>query len=113
MAKWPGRVLGSAAVALGLGHLSVAAFVFERLSMDALWFIGSGVAIVLGGVLNLFAQAASYGAGGRILLIAANLLILVFFGLVMWVVPEPQVIVGTVLFAALLVQSLIRDPRTA
>lgn len=57
--------LSGAVVLLGLGRLSLAALMFERLSPDALWFAGSGLAIVLGGMFNLFAQLASFGAGGR------------------------------------------------
>lgn len=111
MARRWGLGLSAAAVALGLGHLTLGAIAFEPRTLDALWFQGSGVAIVLGGLLNLFAQLACYGKGGRALLGIANLAALGFFALALMVVPEPQVIFGTFLFAALLVIAVIQDRR--
>lgn len=105
--------LSGAAIALGVGHLTLGAIVYEPLSLDALWFQGSGVAIVLGGLLNLFAQLASYGTGGRAVLGIANLAALGFFVLALMVVPEPQVIFGTLLFGALLMIAVMKDPRRA
>lgn len=93
--------LSGAAVLLGLGHLSIAAMAFERLSFEALWFAGSGLAIVLAGLFNLFAQMARVGRTGRALLGIANLATTGFFAMALTILPEPQVVIGLVLFGGL------------
>lgn len=105
--------LSAAAVLLGVGHLSLAALMFERLSLDALWFAGSGLAIVLGGMINMFAQFAHYGTGGRTVLGIANLVTMAFFALALTIVPEPQVVVGLILFGALAGLAWAGPTRTA
>ena len=110
MARRLAWLLSIAAILLGLGHLSLAVVAFGKLSLGALWFAGSGLAIVLGGMLNLFAQLASYGRAGRALLGFANLTTAAFFALALAIVPEPQVLVGLLLFAGLAALSWLAHP---
>ena len=113
MARRLGWLLSGAAVALGLGHLAVTFLAFERMSLDALWFAGSGLAIILGGIINLFALLASHDSAGRALLGIANLAMTAFVALILFLAPEPQVIIGLILFAGLTALSWHRRPRTA
>lgn len=113
MAERAGWWLAGAAVALGLAHLAVGTMIFDGLTLDALWFAGSGLALILGGMINLFAQLAHYDTGGRVLLRTANIGMAIFLGLLCSLAPEPQVIFGLILFAALAAMSLLRRPGTA
>ena len=97
-ARW---ILACAGVALGALHLSLAILLFPGFSLDALWFAGSGLAILLGGMLNIFGRLAIYYRAGRIVLIGANVLVAGFFAMAWIVLPQPQVLVGFMLFAAL------------
>lgn len=106
-------VLSVAAMLLGLGHLSIAALSFPQLSFQALWFTGAGVAIVLGGMLNVFALMARYGGAARALLGIANLAMAGFFAMALILLPAPQVIAGIVLFLALAALSWRAGPQIA
>lgn len=94
-------LLSGGAVVLGLGHLSIAAMSFEQLSFDALWFAGSGLAIVVAGLFNLFALGASVDRKGGLILGIANLATSGFFAMALSIMPAPQVIVGLILFGGL------------
>jgi len=96
-------VLSAGTIILALGHLAIGAASFDRLSFQALWFMGSGVAIMLGGMINLLALFADHRRAGRLLLLAANLAMAAFFGLALPLLPQPQVIAGLLLFLALAV----------
>ena len=49
---------GWLAVLIGLVHLAVTASAFDRPSLAALWFAGSGLAVVLIGALTLLSRGA-------------------------------------------------------
>ena len=49
------RVAGGLTVGVGALHLGVAMVQYDALSFDALWFAGSGLAVVLIGVLTWLA----------------------------------------------------------
>jgi cytochrome b561 len=51
-------IAGWAAVAVGAVHTALAVAMFRRPSLDALWFAGSGLAVVLIGALTLVARRA-------------------------------------------------------
>jgi hypothetical protein len=105
--------LSALAILLGAGHLAVTMIMFDRLTFASLWFGGSGLAIMLGGVVNLFASLTAYGNGARALLGIANLATIGFFALALLVVPEPQVIFGLLLFGTLLALQQAPGARAA
>lgn len=55
--------LAVAATLLGGLHLGMTGVVYGRLSLEALWFGGSGLALVLAGLLNLAALRAAADGG--------------------------------------------------
>ena len=64
-----------------------------------MWFLGSGIAIILAGFLNV----AAIRVGGRdrvvkFLCLTANLIFVALFAAALWLLSQPQVIVGVVLF---------------
>jgi hypothetical protein len=97
------------AVALGAAHLSFTPGNYPHPTMGMLWFIGTGLALIFAGLLNVFALRAA--AGDQIvrwLTVAVNLTCAVGFGLSWLLLQGPQVIVGAGLFGALTVASVLR-----
>jgi hypothetical protein len=99
------RLLGVAGwltVAVGAVHLGVATVQYHGLSFDALWFAGSGLAVVLIGALTLLSGTPSASPAVRWTAFGANVaglaLAVAFGGLTRW--REPQGLVLVVLFLA-------------
>lgn len=88
------------ALLLGVAHLAVGFAAYEAFTLDALWFAGTGLAIMSVAVSN-FSLPAS-GLRYKITYAAQNLIMVIFFAAAWIVLPAPQVAVGAVLFSALL-----------
>src|SRR5215212_8376786 len=85
-------------IALGAVHTALTPVFYGRFSLNALWFAGSGLAMLFVGFLNI-ALSRDIGRDRlvRVLCYVANLLT-VFFGFLMVTQDrEPQVILGLVL----------------
>lgn len=95
---------------LGLVHIALAPLAYSNWTIEALWFVGSGLAIVVAAAAN-FVGFRSWGAGGQWILLAINLAMSGFFAAAWLVLPGPQVIVGGLLFLGLAICSLAA-PRT-
>jgi hypothetical protein len=95
-------------VALGVVHTSLTPMFYGRLSVGAMWFAGSGLAMIFVGFLNI---ALSRGAGSdglvRILCHTANLMTSVFGVMIVVVNYEPQVIFGLVLIFLMTLTALL------
>ncbi|HZG09282.1 MAG TPA: hypothetical protein VEZ70_09925 [Allosphingosinicella sp.] len=92
--------LAIAAGLLGTGHLALTPLLYTGWTIDSLWFVGTGLAMLIGAGANLLAV----GGGNRMRragLLSINLAMAAFFASAWPVLPEPQVVVGGVLFAAL------------
>ena len=94
-------------VALGLLH---SAFTFRNyygISYDAAWFLGTGFAIILAGFINI-ATNRDRGRDTVIWMMAliTNLVFLVGFAFAAYMMREPQVFLGTILFAITAAYSL-------
>jgi hypothetical protein len=92
--------LAIAAGLLGTGHLALTPLLYRDWTLDSLWFVGTGLAMLIGAGANLL----GIGAGNRMRragLVLINLAMTAFFASAWPVLPEPQVVVGGVLFAAL------------
>jgi len=92
--------LAIASVLLGLGHTGLTLPMYRQLSLPALWFAGSGLAMMVGGLMNLLAlRARSDDRLARWLPVLSNAG-LTGFALVAWsLLPAPQVAVAIALFA--------------
>ena len=59
---WPrasgARASGGATVLVGMLHVALTACIYRDLSVDALWFAGSGIAVMLIGALTILAEYA-------------------------------------------------------
>jgi len=92
-------------VLLGAVHLALTPLAYADWTIDALWFVGTGLAIVLAAAANLIGFQSS-GVGSRLIVAAINFAMGFFFVAAWLVLPGPQVIIGGVLFFALAICSL-------
>lgn len=95
------KLSGVLAVCIGVIHVAFTAREFDRASLDALWFAGSGIALVLIGALTLLANT---GPAVRWTAVAANLagfcLAIAFGVLTGWQAPQGPVLAGVFLLGA-------------
>lgn len=92
--------LAIAAGLLGTGHLALTPLLYPSWTIDSLWFVGTGLAMLIAAGANLL----GISEGNRVRragLVVMNLSMTAFFASAWPVLPEPQVIVGGILFAGL------------
>lgn len=102
------KIITGLIVALGMLHVFVTFVDYDEFSFDALWFAGSGLAIILAGFLNLVLLRDS--GKDRIvwlLCLLTNFVFAVMFGAVLFLMRQPQVFLGMALFAAASIISLM------
>lgn len=90
---------------LGAVHVALTPLAFPGWTIDALWFVGAGLAILIAAAANVLGLL-SPGGRGRMLLIAINLTMAGFFVAAWTILPGPQVIVGGAVFLILVCTNL-------
>ena len=106
------KILTGIIIALGVLHVLVTFHDYDSFSVRAMWFAGTGVAIILAGFLNIvLLREAGKDTVVRTLCLIANLVFAVMFVLALLILPQPQVFVGAGLFIAATVFSLIKPRR--
>jgi hypothetical protein len=99
-------------IALGAIHCSFTAQNYEGFTLDAMWFLVSGMAIILAGFLNVAAiRDSGRDRVVRLLCLTANLIFVVLFGAALWLLAQPQVIMGVVLFVVATIAVLASKGR--
>lgn len=93
-------ILATLTIVLGLGHMLFATWIYRAWDDQALWFVGTGMAIILSAAANLV-RTSAVEPRGRIVLIGINAMMAGYFVAAWTVLPVPQVIVGGLLFAGL------------
>jgi hypothetical protein len=91
-------------------HCIFTALNFDSFSLDAMWFLGSGIAIILAGFLNI--AAIRIGVKDQVikyLSLSANLVFASLFAFALWLLNQPQVFVGFALFALAAVLVVVRE----
>ncbi len=102
------------AVALGCAHLLFTLHDYDELSMRALYFFGSGLAIVFAGFLNvLLIREGGRDPVARLLCLIANLANTLLFAAALTLMRQPQVFLGVALFAFLTLAALLTRGRTS
>jgi len=101
-------------VLLGCLHIAVTFFNYHGLSYDAVWFLGTGVGIVLAGFMNI----AMFRDGGKDTVIwsmalVTNLFFVLGFAAASYMMREPQVYVGALLFAITTIYSFVINPKSS
>lgn len=97
--------LAVAALALGLLHCALTPILYEKLTLEAFWFIGGGIAMICVACSNF--HTARPTRRQLLLLSLQNILVAGFFIAVLFVLPAPQVFVGAALFTSLFIISVI------
>jgi len=103
------QIIACLIVLLGIVHLIFATF-RGNFNLNALWFSGSGLAIIFAGFLNLaFIKSAPKDLLVRALCVIANLACAILFVVaLLTVLNEPQVFIGIALFALATVFSFVQ-----
>lgn len=96
-AMWLAVSLG---LLLGVLHLTLTLPIYGRLSLEALWFAGSGLGVVCCALLNVVAMRTSTRLT-RWAVVIANLLIAGFFAAAWPLLPGLQVAAGFMIFVIL------------
>jgi hypothetical protein len=101
-------------VALGVVHLLFTFHDYDEFTLGALWFAGAGLAIIFAGFLNLISiRLAGRDALVRALCFISNLVLTALFVAALWLMRQPQVFVGVLLFAVAALASLTARPRAS
>ena len=101
-------------IALGGLHLLFTFHDYDEFTLRALWFAGAGFAIMFAGFLNLsLLRLAPSDRVVRALCVIANLICASLFGAALWLMQQPQVFVGVLLFAVATIASLAARPRAS
>lgn len=103
-------IAGWAAVAIGGVHTGLAVAAFRQPSLDALWFAGSGLAVILIGVLTLIAKRVS-ARGAALGANVAGLALAITFGVLTgWREPQGALLVAIFLAGGIGVSRLKPTP---
>ena len=87
-------------IALGTLHCCFTAFNYRSFSLDAMWFLSAGLAIILAGVLNLVViREAGKDRLIWALCIIIDAIFAAMFSVALFMLTQPQVFVGVALFA--------------
>ena len=93
------KTLASLALLLGIAHIGFGLFVFKTLNLEVFWFLGFGLAIIVTALANLTHER-------HFILKIQNGLMLLFISALLFMAPQPQVLLGCALFAGLFILSL-------
>lgn len=85
---------------LGAVHIALTPLAYAVWTVEALWFLGAGLAIVMAAVANIVGQPFA-DRRHRVVVALSNLAMAIFFASAWLVLPAPQVVVGGVLFLSL------------
>ena len=95
------KIATSLIITLGLVHIGFTYHDYDRFTMGAVWFIGTGVAIILAGFLNItLRRDVGRDRLVRWLCIGTNIIFTLGFAGAILMLPQPQVFVGLLLFAS-------------
>lgn len=101
-------------IALGLLHLLFTFHDYDAFTLRALWFASAGFAIMFAGFLNLILlRLARKETLVRALCVIANVICASLFGAALWLMQQPQVFVGVLLFSIATIASLAARQQPA
>lgn len=103
------KLLAILALLLGMIHMAFLPLAYAGWTLDALWFAGTGLAIMAAAAINLI-QIDGAVRSSRYIILSVNIALAVFFLAAWWVLPAPQVIIAGVLFIGLAVLQF-RKPK--
>jgi hypothetical protein len=102
IAHWTVTIL---IILLGVVH-SVMTFTCMDFNEDALWFLGSGLAIILAGLINVL-LITNYSSLTQSLTVTVNIVIAILFAVAIKLAPQAGAYVGLGLFSFAIILTLI------
>jgi hypothetical protein len=93
-------VLAIAALLLAMAHMALLPLLYPAWSIDALWFAGSGLAMLAVAAAN-FLTFDPVHRSNHLIMVAVNLMMACYFVAAWLVLPEIQVVIGGLSFAGL------------
>ena len=103
MRKNMSGIVSTLALLLGVAHIGYGALAYKNLTLDSFWFCSFGLGMIVTALAN-FAPRQSY------VLIIQNALTVIFMSVLLYLVQQPQIILGVILFSLLLIMSCMRKP---
>ncbi len=88
------QALASLAILLGIAHLAFGILAYKTFSIELLWFLGFGIAMIVTALAN-FKEEKIW------ILRVQNAVVLGFITALAYLVPQPQILAGLVLFVSL------------
>ena len=102
------KIVTGLIIALGLLHIGFTYHDYDRFTMGAVWFIGTGVAIILAGFLNItLRRDVSKDHLVQWLCHSTNIIFTLGFAGAILMLPQPQVFIGLLLFASATVSGFL------
>ncbi len=99
------KIVSDIIIVLGIVHIS---FAFPlNINEGTLWFVGAGMAIIFGGMLNLIAIEGGGSKFTKAIAVITNALNCALFCFALPILNEPQVYVGITIFLVTTVAFLI------
>jgi hypothetical protein len=93
-------IIALCALALGVAHAGLGLALYPTFSLDLLWFVGAGLAMMSVAMSNVLARRESLR--DKLVLIAQNAMMVSYFAAAWVLLAAPQVALGGLLFGALL-----------
>jgi hydrogenase-4 membrane subunit HyfE len=91
---------------LGVIHTAMTPVFYHAFTLDAIWFAGTGLALVFLGLLNIAANKSALSSNFN-LCIVANLICTIYFFLLVIILPEPHAFAGVVFILGLFMSSIL------
>jgi hypothetical protein len=94
------RIISGLIILLGILHCIFTAWNYDQFTLNAMWFFGTGIAIILAGFLNVTViRSSGTDRVVNFLCLTTNLAFAILFTVALLLLSQPQVLVGMVLFA--------------
>jgi hypothetical protein len=90
---------------IGVVHTALTPLFYDQLSVDALWFVGTGLALVFLSLLNIVGERV-FEPWALNVCIGANVAGLIYGLLIVFVLPEVQAFVSLLIFLAVAISSI-------
>jgi len=102
MPKRARQILATLALLLGIAHIIYGFVIYGEKGLSLFWFQSFGLAMIVTALAN-------FQRGKIWILRVQNALALLFIGVLAYLTPQPQVLIGCALFAGLFVLSILGD----
>ena len=112
MTKKLHKIAAGLIIALGCLHIAFTFFDYDSFSLDAMWFAGAGLAIVLAGFVNvILIRDIGRDPVVRALCQIANISFALLFAVALTLMQQPQVFIGVLLFGGAAVLGFLKKPN--